>query len=229
MRMCLAAILFNSACGHALAPADLVEADVLVPREDAKALSASFTMGAGDLDIAGGECELLQAKLRYDAKATTPKVDYTIDDQGFGTLKVREEKRGDGSAADWAVCLTRGLPLELAVDLGAGDSDVALAGVQLRSLVVRIGTGDVEVDISRSILAASEVSIDGGVGDLKLVLPTNVGVRVHVSRGAGTFRFASVGLRKKGKALVNDQWGKAERSVDVHVSVGVGSVELMAQ
>ncbi len=227
MRRVLLPILFNIACAASPGQAQLVEADVLVPREGAKALSASFSMGAGELEIRGGACELARARMRYDAASSVPDVDYTVDEQGFATLTVREEGRRSGRSANWSVCLTDALPLELRVDLGAGDSKVVLDRVQLRSLVVTVGAGDAEVDLRGSILAGTEVTIDGGAGELDLSVPNDVGVRVRADEGVGEIE--TTGLRKEGDVLVNDAWGKSELSVDVRIDLGVGTIRVSAQ
>jgi hypothetical protein len=224
MRSLVAAILFNTACASQPSHGELVEADVIVPREGAKALAAKFSMGAGDLRVRGGDCELVQAKMRYDSARSVPKVDYAVDDHGFGTLSVREEEGARGRDAEWTVCVTRDVPLELTVDLGAGDSKLQLAGVQLRSLALDIGAGNADVDLRGAILAGSTVSIDGGAGNLALVLPTDVGVRVHVDKGVGNI--AVHGLERRDNALVNAQWGKSDRSVDVRIDLGAGEVDV---
>jgi hypothetical protein len=226
MRRWLAAILFNSACAG-MPRGELVEADVVVPREGAKALTATFSMQAGDVRIHGGDCELAQAKMRYDSGSSAPRVDYAIDEQGFGTLTVVEQGRRGRRNADWTVCLTRSLPVDLAIELGAGDSDVVLAGVQLRALEVDIGAGDVHVDLRESILAASKVSINGGAGNLHIQMPSEVGVRVEVDKGVGSI--SAQGLRKDGDVLVNDLWGRSELSVDVHIDLGVGEISVTTQ
>jgi hypothetical protein len=224
MRSLLTAILFSTACASQPSHGELVEADVLVPREGAKALAAKFSMGAGNLRVRGGDCELVQAKMRYDSARSVPKVDYAVDDQGFGTLSVREEEGAHGRDAEWTVCVTRDVPLELSVDLGAGDSNLQLAGVQLRSLALDIGAGNADVDLRGAILAGSTVSIDGGAGNLALVLPTDVGVRVHIDKGVGNV--AVQGLERRDNALVNGQWGKSDRSVDVRIDLGAGEIDV---
>jgi hypothetical protein len=226
MRRLLAAILFNSACASS-PRGELVDADVVVPREGAKALAAKFSMVAGDLRIHGGDCELAQAKMRYDAASSVPEIDFAIDEQGFGTLHVREDGTRARRNAAWTVCLTRALPVELEIDLGAGNSEIALAGVQLRTLDVDIGAGDVDVDLRRSILAATRVSIDGGAGNLHLALPPGVGVRVDADKGIGSI--SAAGLHEDAEVLVNDQWGHAELSVDVHIDLGAGEISVTSE
>ena len=230
MRWLLTAILFNTACAAGSASqGELVEADVIVPREGAKALTARFSMGAGDLDVRGGECELARARMRYDTASSVPKVDYVVDDRGFGELIVREDGRHKGRSADWDVCLTHDLPLGLTVALGAGDSNITLAGMQVRWLDVEIGAGDVEIDLRGSILVESRVSIEGGAGNLELHVPREIGVRVAADKGVGGIDIEIDGMRKDGDALVNDAWGKAERSVDVEIELGVGQIRVATQ
>jgi hypothetical protein len=236
MRCLLAAILFNSACASS---GELVESDVIVPREGAKALAARFSMGAGELEIRGGDCELAQAKMRYDSASSVPRIDYAIDEQGFATLLVREHGgqsgrqsggqsgRQSGRAARWTVCLTNGLPLELEIDLGAGDSRVELDRVQLRTLDINVGAGNVAVDLRNSILAGSKVAIDGGTGNVHLSVPSTVGVRVAADKGVGGL--SADGLHEEGKVLVNDLWGKSDRAVDVQIDVGVGQINVTMQ
>jgi hypothetical protein len=214
-----------AACAVRPARGELIEADVVVPREGAKSLGAALSMRAGRVAVHGGECALMEGKLRYDSATSRPTIDYAVDGDGFGKLTVSETNARAGRPADWTVCLTRDLPLSIEIDLGAGDSTLDFAGVQLRELEVNVGAGNVHVDLRRAILARSAVSINGGAGEMRLTLPTDVGIKVEIDRALGELSIAE-GLRRHDDAYVNDLWGRSERSVEVHLDLGVGEISV---
>ena len=204
---------------------ELIEADVIVPRDGAKSLGAALSMDAGTLAVYGGECALMQATMRYDSATSKPQVDYAVDEGGFGTLSVREQGGRPGRSADWTVCLTRELPVALEVDLGAGNSDFKFGGMQLRELDVDVGAGNVHVDLRGAILAKSRVKVDGGAGQMRLTLPNDAGVRVEIDRAVGQLSIGA-GLRKEDGMYVNDLWGQSEQSVEVSLDLGAGEISI---
>ncbi|MDQ5810207.1 MAG: cell wall-active antibiotics response protein, partial [Actinomycetota bacterium] len=68
--------------------------------------------------------------------------------------------------------------------------------------------------------------VRGGAGELTMLLPSQIGVRVNAETGLG--RINADGLRKQGNAYVNDAYGDSEVSLEVRVSGGVGQINLKA-
>ena len=77
-------------------------------------------------------------------------------------------------------------------------------------------TGDYGQDI--------EASIEGGVGEATVMLPSEVGVRVRAEGGLG--KINAEGLQREGDSYVNDAYRDSEVTLDVDVQGGVGQINL---
>lgn len=134
--------------------------------------------------------------------------------------------------------------MEMEVDLGAGQSDLDLVGLDLRSLRMNTGAGQVDVNLGGSLetlrmeTGAGEISLDlandwqqdmeaeirGGVGSVTVILPSEVGARVAVQQGIGSVNAS--GLSQNGDTYTNDAFGASEVTLDISVEGGIGEVNL---
>jgi hypothetical protein len=77
-------------------------------------------------------------------------------------------------------------------------------------------TGDYEQDL--------DASIQGGVGEATVMLPSEIGVRARAEGGLGNIN--AEGLQKEGDSYVNDAYGDADVTLEVDVQGGVGQINL---
>jgi hypothetical protein len=213
-----------------------------------KSLSASIRISAGTLKLTAGDAPAAESRFTYSREAWKPRVSFSRDG-GQGTLAIEQpdEKNmnmSDGERNDWEVKLSRGVPTDLALRMGAGQGTVDLRGAKLRRLAMQAGAGEFNVNLANTSVAHLEVdagvgeltvnltgertanlraTLNGGIGDLNLVLPRKTGVRVKVS-GLGGLN--STGFKKQGDYYVNDAYGKTTYSLDLSVSGGLGDLEL---
>jgi len=109
-------------------------------------------------------------------------------------------------------------------DFGAGEGDLDLRGLDLESLDIDMGVGDLTVDLSSQPEQDLEVTIDGGIGSAKVYLPENIGVRVDVDKGIGSVH--AQGMIKRGNTYTNEAFGKTETTIDITIDAGIGSIDL---
>ncbi len=83
--------------------------------------------------------------------------------------------------------------------------------------------GELTLNLTGERTANLRAALNGGIGDLNLVLPRKMSVRVKVS-GLGGFN--SAGFRKQGDYYVNDAYGKTTHSLDITVNGGLGDLEI---
>ncbi len=131
---------------------------------------------------------------------------------------------GDHIVNEWDLHLGKDIPLDLDVELGAGQSDLALGGLRLTELDIRTGAGESTIDLSGDWERDLDVNIQGGVGKSTLRLPEDVGVRVRADVGLGDVD--AHGLSKDGDAYVNDAYGESDITLDINLDGGVGEVNL---
>jgi 3-keto-L-gulonate-6-phosphate decarboxylase len=206
---------------------DLITDSKTVEAAAAEAVEMNVKMGAGELRVSGGAQALMEAEFTHRTRRRAPEVDYrVIGTKGF--LSVRQ-RRGGGvfigsSRNEWDIRLNSGIPADLKINLGAGESRLDLAEIDLRSLTVDMGVGEMKLDLRGKHERDLHVSIDGGIGSGTIYLPREVGVRVRVDGGIG-----SVDARefdKKGHVYTNDAYGKSPVTIDISIDAGIGSIDL---
>jgi hypothetical protein len=206
---------------------DLTTDSKTIDAAGAEAVEVNIRMGAGELRIAGGAQALMEADFTYRARRRPPEVDYRVaGSKGF--LSIRHRRGGavffGSSKNDWDIRLNSGIPADLKVDLGAGESNLDLTDVDLRSLTVDMGVGELTLDLRGKHERDLEVSIDGGVGSGTVYLPREVGARVRVDGGIGSVD--AHGFNKNGHVYTNDAYGKAPVTIDISIDGGIGSIDL---
>ncbi|MFA5845178.1 MAG: toast rack family protein [Coriobacteriia bacterium] len=202
-----------------------------VSRGSAQRLRARVSMGAGELVVRGGAADLLDAEFTFAPRSWRPVVEYSVSGD-VGNLSVKQPSIRDASKwpfgesrNEWDVRLTDGLPLDLAVELGAGDGGLALGTLDLRRLEVNLGAGDVTIDLTGSPAHDLSADISGGIGSLTLRVPRDVGVRV-TGREDGVGTYDAPGFTADGEAFVNDAYGESEVTFDITLVRGVGDVRI---
>jgi hypothetical protein len=246
----VAVLLAASGCGSGVRVGSLQTESETVELGGATAVRVEIDMGAGELDVAGGAAELLEANFAYNVAELKPEVDY-----GGGTLTVRTPKVETGIASlfdladyryEWNLRLNDDVPMDLDVNVGAGETNLKLGSLSLTSLDVAGGAGEIMVDLSGSSSLTRldvaggagaltvdltgawqndlEATIGGGVGKRILILPRDTGVRVRVEVGIGGVD--ATGMTKEGEYYTNDAYGQSEATLYLDVAGGVGETEL---
>jgi len=204
-----------------------------VELQGAKSVNASLEMPSGTLTISGADngnaSRLLDADFHYGRRGQ-PKVDYTVSGDS-GQLNIGQESEeihvAGGDDGDWDLKFAPGVPLDLKIELGAGQGDLRLKGMDVGRLDVEVGAGELNLDLTGERKRNLTADIEGGAGTATIRLPKDVGVLVNASGGIGSI--TTSGLKRDGDAYVNDVYGKTATSIDMKVEGGVGQIRLEAE
>ncbi len=197
-----------------------------VDLQGAKSAYARLEIGAGQLTINGGASHVLDADFRYSYSYEAPRVDYHVDG-GVGQLNISQESHSvhfGRSENDWNLHFSKDIPLELKVDMGAGQGDLHFRDVPLTRLDLHIGAGQMDVDLTGDRKTDLTADIEGGVGQANIRLPKNVGVIAHASGGIGSIDVH--GLKHDGDSYTNDAYGKSTATIHLKVEGGIGQITL---
>jgi hypothetical protein len=223
----LMAILLAAACGASQADELQTESEA-VELGDAQSVRANFKMAAGEMKVGGGAESLMEASFAYNVPDWQPEVSYNDVSSGSGTLSVEQPDEStdmrDDDRNEWDIHLNDGVPTNLHVVMGAGESDLDLSGLNLTGFDLRVGAGPSTVDLAGDWDRDVDASIQGGAGAATVRLPSRMGVRVDVEGGLGEVQ--AEGLSRDGDAYVNDAYGESEATLNVDVEGGVGVVRL---
>jgi hypothetical protein len=219
--------LLLTSCGSQARIGALQTESQSVELGDAKSVRVEIVMGAGNLDVTSGADKLMQANFTYNVAKLKPEVRYTA-----GTLIVQQPKVSGLPVLqgitdyrnEWDLRLSDGVPMDLRVDLGAGASNLKLAGLSLTGLNVSLGAGEYMIDLSGDWPHDLDVSIDGGAADLTVRLPKDVGVRVEVDRGPAVIDAS--GLTQDGDVYTNVAYGVSNVTLHINMTAGIGRINL---
>lgn len=201
-----------------------------VESQSSTSVVAHLEMPSGELELSGGSQRLLDADFTYTENEGTPNVsfhpssssgDLEITQHGGGVHIGRDENR-------WDLKLSNNLPMELNLNMGAGEGDLHLNDLQITRLEIHMGAGELNLDLSGSGRKNNLTGeIHGGAGEATIRLPRDIGVQVRASGGLGSI--SADGLHENGDEYTNDAWGKSPVSIRLNVEGGVGSINLIQQ
>jgi hypothetical protein len=196
---------------------ELREVEEEIPLSGAESAAVNVRFGAGELDIEAGEPDsLLAGRFRYNVEQWKPSVTYeegelkieqggTKEDWGIPTGNTRNE---------WELAFSPQIPLEMKIDIGAGEGDLDFSGLKLSELDLRMGAGDSEV---------------------KFTEPNPIGMDdLTLETGAAKLDVRGIGYASPEKATVNggvgeitlDFSGEWSNSSEVDIMAGVGAITL---
>ena len=160
-----------------------------VALKNADSVRAQLKMGAGELHITGGADQLMDGDFSYNVSEWKPKVSYDVNGQK-GELVVQQGSANSGSVGakarnEWDISLNDEVPTDLVVKMGAGESDLDLDSLALTGLDLQMGAGKTTVDLTGDYARSFDSSIEGGVGEATVLVPSEVGVRVRAEGGLG--------------------------------------------
>jgi hypothetical protein len=190
-------------------------------------VTASIDMGAGELDVTGGATGLMKGTFEYSPESWKPEVDYEVTG-GEGRLSVRSPRQLDirplrTTHYVWDIALADDMPFDLAVNMGAGEADLDLRGVDVRRLDVNLGAGETTIDLSGVRRHDADITVATGAGSLTVRVPADVGVRIRgLEDGIGDF--TAEGFTHDGDALVNQAYDDAGVRLEIRLTRGIGEI-----
>ena len=197
-----------------------------IDRQGSESVQVHLQMPAGELKLSGGTSRLMEADFKYDEAEGKPKISYQLSTRG-GELDLIQAGRKfhiGRTYNEWDLRLGNNIPMELKIDMGAGQSDLKVGDLLLTRLEINMGAGQVIVDLTGDWKKDLDANIKGGVGNAIIRLPEDVGVRVHAKGGIGSI--SAGGLRRQGDEYFNELYGKSPVTVRLDITGGIGNIEL---
>src|SRR5215204_1853256 len=201
-----------------------------VDLKNAQSARAQLKIGAGELNVTGGADQLMEGEFSYNVSEWKPKVSYDVSGQEGELVVKQRSAEGAGLSGDarneWNIRLNDEVPTDLVVQMGAGESDLDLDSLALTGVDLQMGAGKTTVDLTGDYAKSFDASIQGGVGEATVLLPSEVGVKAKAGGGLG--KINAKGLKKVGDSYVNDAYGESDINLSVEVQGGVGEINLKA-
>ncbi|MFQ6674768.1 MAG: hypothetical protein ACE5LH_00340 [Fidelibacterota bacterium] len=114
----------------------------------------------------------------------------------------------------------------LTIKTGLGDFNArGLGNLKAKAVRVNVGLGSADLDFSGDGIEDMDGKIEVGLGSLDLVLPREANVRLEVSKSF----LSSVDVNdlvQEGSHWVSDRWESGRPTLELDISVGLGSVDV---
>lgn len=170
---------------------DVMNENRSVSLQGAHKALVELQIGVGRIAVSGGSSDLMAATFSYNVAAWKPIVDYVVTGDE-GRLLVRQPsntKTFSGNYRnDWDVRLSSTTPIDLEVKGGAGDIDLDLSDTMVHTLTVDAGASSTTVKASPDTMTS--LNVKAGVGEVILDLTGawKNSADVHVDGGVGSIR-----------------------------------------
>jgi hypothetical protein len=201
-----------------------------VELQGATSLTATIEVLSGALKVSGGAPSGAAMAAEFQGDVARPKVSYSVAD-GVGDLSVSQQASGaspSASSGDWAVRLASDVESTLAIRVGAGDSGLALGDLDLKSLEVTAGAGQIDMDLTGGKVTRLDGYVLASSGKLSITMPKGKSVRVDVA-GPGTGVVTARGLTKGADGIYRTPGTSGETAdISFRIDRGSGAVELIA-
>ena len=197
--------------------------------DKSESLRVDLNMGVGNLRVDSGTNKLMRADFSYNVPSWKPYVRYNASPT-HSTLSIEQpshhQARLGNTKYSWDVRLNRDVPLDVRVRFGAGDANLNLGNLPLRSVDVDMGVGKLNLDLRGNPKKNYEVRIRGGVGEATVRIPDDVGVDAQAEGGLGSV--TAPGMRREGNRYRNSAWDRAKVRIHLDIQGGVGSIRLLS-
>ncbi len=207
---------------------DLRTEDHFVELGSAQNVEINIEMGSGELEIKPDATKLMEGTFTYNIDKWRPR--FTYDPEGDiwnltiwqpnTDIKVESDARNE-----WDLSFGTWVPMEMNVAIGAGNADIAVAGLDLASLSVSTGAGDIALDLTGNRVDHLIVRAGTGNGRVNLIVPSYFGVQINATQGTGTV--IAPGFEFRNGNYFNDIFDSAEVLIFVGVNIGTGDLVVL--
>jgi len=228
MTTLLAAVpaLWLAACGLPGTAGPVVTEHHAVDRGAATAANVVIDMSAGDLDVNPGTGKLFEGEFAFNMPSLKPDVAYVVKGD-TGELKVSQGSSSGNVENKWRLSLDQTTPIDLTITMGAGDATLVLGKLNLRSLAIRLGAGDLKVDLRGTPAKSYGVKVQAGAGDTTIELPASVAISAST---AGLIGDSNVnGLEKRDGRWINPRAQDSPVTVTLDVQHAIGDLRISAE
>jgi hypothetical protein len=121
----------------------------------------------------------------------------------------------------WELGLAPGVPLDLEISLGVGQSEIDLTDVTVSDLKVSAGIGQTTIVLPAD--GRFEAEIDGAIGHTLVVLPPGLEARIQCDTGLAASQVPA-GYQQRDDTYTSPGYAGAENRVDLEISQAIGNV-----
>ncbi len=204
------------------------------PKIEKAELDLAYGVGKVILDSLSSSSKLLDVKV----VSSFGKPDISVNQRG-STAKISVEQAersfffipgivsNGGGREDCELNLNRDVIWALDLKTGVSQSIINLEDIKFNKLSAETGVGAVKFILGDMGIDA-DMELDAGVGELTIVIPKDVGVRVDVDTGLGAIDLPG-SWQRKGDTYTNSKYSQANTNINLTIKQGIGKVEIVTK
>ena len=221
--------------------------------EEGKAsyLLTKIVFPAGRIRIESAETGIVEGSFKNSNDEWKPQLTYT-ENGDTGNIKIEPKSTVnninfvDNDTSRWILGLNKNKYYEIDMEVGACQGDLNMEGLLIKNFTLGMGAGSVYVNLKNTSIPKIDISVGagkavvdltgiwnnnlvakiaGGVGEIEIHLPKNVGIKAEVNGLLGGVE--AEGFTKKHNKYTNNAFGKTEFSLDIEIDGAIGEVRLI--
>jgi len=247
-------LLFSAGCRRNRESHDHHIFDKNIEIGNAENVKTKIAFKAGELNVNSIQTEdIMKASFVYFREKWKPEINYVVED-GTGYLDIISQGSSwntnfdENDKIEWDIRLNKDIQSDLFIkvlagkveinledcnirrfefDMGAGEAKLNLRNTSVRFLTFDGGAGEVKIDLSGHWQNDLDADINGGVGEITLVLPSDIGIEMDVTGILGERNIP--GFSKDGSEYTNRLNGRTENNLFLDISGGIGAVNVITK
>jgi hypothetical protein len=125
----------------------------------------------------------------------------------------------------WQLRFTPRVPLDIRIDMGAGNVQADLSSLKISNLEVNMGAGSTKLTLP-AVEGSSSVSVKLPVGGVTIVAPPGVGVRMRANKLLTAVNVGGGRFTHSGDEWVSYNYATSPSRVDLRIENVIGSIDL---
>jgi hypothetical protein len=200
--------------------------------DGAKAARVNLEPPAGYLSVKAldDSQSLLEGTIALQGSESYTK-DFTVQN-GTAVLRLKGEGVYIGfgptgsKSRNWDMRLNGGVPVDLNVNMGAGDANLDLSELNLTSAQVNMAVGSTTMVLPAA--GKLNITLNGAIQSVTLIMPASTALRVHL-RGGLTATTIPAGFIQDAKVYTSENYDSSANQIDVYVSQAIGALTVQRQ
>ena len=131
---------------------------------------------------------------------------------------------GPNSQIDWDVALNANIPMALKLNLGANKSDIDLGDMNITDLDLDTGASDTKIILPSH--GRFRADLDLGAASLEVTIPEGLSARIRTSMGAANFKINESRFPRSGGYYQSPDFDSAANAVDMTIDAGAASIRV---
>lgn len=171
----------------------------------------------GLVDVHMKHADLTQS-IAYNQDKTIANIDLSTQTTTFRFGKTRSN--------NYQIHLNEDVLWDLDVKMGAVAAHIDFTEVPLSRFDLNLGAGDVQIIFGGNHKKTTS-TIKGGAANIEIIVPADMGVKVVMTGALSQMNLEGPGWKSQGNATVTENYDKAQSTLDLNITMGVGKVTVI--